>query len=253
MFLLEEETMRRSDLMYSGRGGRMKNPPLGSLAVLALVPGWSSRAAASPPGKRPTAIRSTSTINTTSNSKPAASPTVPVPTPSSSITRASIFFLSPSPVVGGTRRTSSTGGSSNPTLAPHQWPKEDMCAPAAISVGGKLYLFQSTFEQRPIWVTTTPETGRLEHFNPLLPQMPGAAGPWDPAFFHDEETDRWFMYFGSSNLFPIYGIELDYTNRLELPRRGPRTFQTAFGPATAGNASAPTTPAQLRRSWRARG
>jgi hypothetical protein len=101
-----------------------------------------------------------------------------------------------------------------PDVSPHQWPKEDMCAPAALSVGDKLYLFQSTFDRRPIWVTTTPETGRLERFNPLLPPVPGAAGPWDPALFHDEETDRWFMYFGSSNVYPIYGIELDPTNQL---------------------------------------
>jgi xylan 1,4-beta-xylosidase len=101
-----------------------------------------------------------------------------------------------------------------PDVSPNQWPKEDMCAPAAASVGDKLYLFQSTFERRPIWVTTSPETGRLTHFNRLLPYMPGAAGPWDPALFHDDDTDRWFMYFGSSNLYPIYGIELDYTNQL---------------------------------------
>jgi len=101
-----------------------------------------------------------------------------------------------------------------PDVSPHQWPKEDMCAPAVCSAGDKLYLFQSTFERRPIWVTTTPGTGRLTQFNPLLPFMPGAAGPWDPALFHDDETGRWFMYFGSSNLYPLYGIELDPTNRL---------------------------------------
>jgi hypothetical protein len=101
-----------------------------------------------------------------------------------------------------------------PDVTPHAWPKEDMCAPAAISVRNKLYLFQSTFERRPMWVTSSPATGRLEHFNPLLPQVPGAAGPWDPALFHDDDTDRWFMYFGSSNLYPIYGIELDYANGL---------------------------------------
>lgn len=101
-----------------------------------------------------------------------------------------------------------------PDVAPQSWPKEDMCAPAALSVGGKLYLFQSTFERRPIWVTTSPQTGRLEHFNPLLPQVPGAAGPWDPAIFHDDDTGRWFMYFGSSNLYPIYGIELDPAKQL---------------------------------------
>jgi hypothetical protein len=102
-----------------------------------------------------------------------------------------------------------------PDVTPHAWPKEDMCAPAALSVGGRLYLFQSTFEQRPIWVTDTPETGRLEHFNPLLRQVPGAAGPWDPAIYHDEDTGRWFMYFGSSNVYPIYGIELDGNRQLD--------------------------------------
>ncbi|NOS72158.1 MAG: family 43 glycosylhydrolase [Verrucomicrobia bacterium] len=101
-----------------------------------------------------------------------------------------------------------------PDVSPHEWPKEDMCAPAALSVKDKLYLFQSTFERRPIYVTTTPENGRLSLFNPLLPYVPGAAGPWDPAIFYDEDTDRWFIYFGSSNLYPIYGIELDYTNQL---------------------------------------
>src|SRR5436190_21585860 len=101
-----------------------------------------------------------------------------------------------------------------PDVTPHACPKEDMCAPAALSVGNRLYLFQSTFERRPIWVSTSPETGRFEQHNPLLPGMPGAAGPWDPAIFHDDDTDRWFMYFGSSNLYPIYGIELDFRNQL---------------------------------------
>jgi xylan 1,4-beta-xylosidase len=99
-------------------------------------------------------------------------------------------------------------------VKPNIWPKEDMCAPAALSVRDTLYLFQSTFEQRPIYATTTPDNGGLTLFNPLLPFMPGAAGPWDPAIFHDDETDRWFMYFGSSNVYPIYGIELDYPNQL---------------------------------------
>lgn len=98
---------------------------------------------------------------------------------------------------------------------PHTWPKEDMCAPAALSVGDTLYLFQSTFDRRPIYATRTPQTGELEVFNPLLPYVPGAQGPWDPAIFHDADTDRWFMYFGSSNLYPLYGIELDFKDRLK--------------------------------------
>jgi hypothetical protein len=99
-------------------------------------------------------------------------------------------------------------------VKPNTWPPEDMCAPAALSVGKTLYLFQSTFDQRPIYSTTTPHNGQLEVFNPLLPLVPGAGGPWDPAIFHDDDTDRWFMYFGSSNLYPLYGIELDYAKRL---------------------------------------
>src|SRR5262249_43949256 len=35
-------------------------------------------------------------------------------------------------------------------VTPNTWPKEDMCAPAALSVGKTLYLFQSTFDRRPI-------------------------------------------------------------------------------------------------------
>lgn len=101
-----------------------------------------------------------------------------------------------------------------PDVAPHSWPKEDMCAPAVASVGDQLYLFQSTFERRPLWVTSTPSTGKLTQFNSSMPQVPGAAGPWDPALFHDDDTDRWFMYFGSSNVYPIYGIELDFAHQL---------------------------------------
>jgi xylan 1,4-beta-xylosidase len=99
-------------------------------------------------------------------------------------------------------------------VKPNRWPEEDMCAPAAVSVGDTLYLFQSTFDRRPIYCTKTPQTGQLSLFNPLLPYLPGAQGPWDPDLFHDEDTDRWFMYFGSSNLYPIYGIELDFRNQL---------------------------------------
>jgi len=123
-------------------------------------------------------------------------------------------------------------------VSPHPWPKEDMCAPAALSVNNQLYLFQSTFERRPIWITDSPETGRLKQFNPLLGQVPGAAGPWDPAIFHDDATGRWFMYFGSSNVYPLYGIELDPTERLayrgtsaELIRLHPeRNGWERFGP-----------------------
>ncbi len=99
-------------------------------------------------------------------------------------------------------------------VVPDKWPMEDMCAPAALSVRDTLYLFQSTFDLRPIFYTTTPWNGHLRFFNRLLPKLPGATGPWDPAIFHDERTDKWYMYWGSSNVFPIYGIELNHQKRL---------------------------------------
>ena len=114
-------------------------------------------------------------------------------------------------------------------VTPTRWPFEDMNAPAAISVGGTLYLMQSANAPFPILHTTTPSTGRLEFYNRLLPPLPGAAqrgtpyplpqgvlppGPVDPALFRDAETGRWYLYWGSSNFYPLYGIELDAEKRL---------------------------------------
>jgi xylan 1,4-beta-xylosidase len=101
-------------------------------------------------------------------------------------------------------------------IRPAGWPARDVVAPAALSTQGKLFLFPSTYETRPIYVITDPARSapKLEVFNDKLPFLPGAPGPWDPGLFHDPQTDRWFMYFGSSNFYPIYGIELDWAQKL---------------------------------------
>jgi xylan 1,4-beta-xylosidase len=99
-------------------------------------------------------------------------------------------------------------------ITPTKWPMEDVCAPAALSVRDTLYLFQSTFGQRPIFFTTTPENGKLYFYNRLLPQLPKEVGPWDPDIFHDTATGKWYMYWGSSNVYPIYGAELDKDRQL---------------------------------------
>ena len=100
-------------------------------------------------------------------------------------------------------------------VIPDKWPMEDMCAPAAISVRDTLYLFQSTYERRPIFYTTTPENGKLHFYNRWLPSLPKEVGPWDPALFYDEAFDKWYMYWGSSNVYPIYGSELDKSTHLK--------------------------------------
>jgi xylan 1,4-beta-xylosidase len=114
-------------------------------------------------------------------------------------------------------------------VTPSRWPFEDIVAPAALSVRDTMYLMQSTFEPRPILFSTAPATGRLEFYNRLLPPLPHAMpngapppwprdslppGPWDPALFHDPDSDRWYLYWGSSNVYPIYGLELDKRRRL---------------------------------------
>ncbi len=113
-------------------------------------------------------------------------------------------------------------------VSPSRWPFEDNVAPAAISTGDTLFLMQSAFGPRPILYTTDPASGRLEFYNRLLPPLPGAAregtepgsasmlppGPWDPALFRDERSGRWYLYWGSSNKYPLYGIELDPAKRL---------------------------------------
>lgn len=110
-------------------------------------------------------------------------------------------------------------------VTPSRWPFEDNVAPAALVVRDTLYLMQSSFSQRPILFSTDPASGRLEFYNRLppplpdfhpesLPGRPGVAGTWDPALFHDADTERWFLYWGSSNVYPIFGIELDKAKRL---------------------------------------
>jgi hypothetical protein len=114
-------------------------------------------------------------------------------------------------------------------VTPSRWPFEDVVAPAALSVRDTMYLMQSTFEPRPILYSTAPATGKLEFYNRLLAPLPRAThngalppwpkdsippGPWDPALFHDDSSDRWYLYWGSSNEYPLYGIELDKSKRL---------------------------------------
>jgi xylan 1,4-beta-xylosidase len=117
-------------------------------------------------------------------------------------------------------------------VVPSRWPFEDMCAPAAVSVNDTLFLFQSTFEKRPILYSTAPETGKLEFYNRWLPQLPPNIGPWDPALFYDEELDRWFMYWGSSNTYPLFGSELDKRKRLAY--KGERKELIYLHPETNG-------------------
>ena len=134
-------------------------------------------------------------------------------------------------------------------IAPSRWPFEDVVAPAALSVRDTIYLLQSAMDSRPILSSTDPASGRLEFYNRWLPRLPGMQrentpppgppgsvppGPWDPTIFHDPSTDRWFLYWGSSNVYPIYGIELDKSRRLAYLKDAKPTPLVALDPAHHG-------------------
>lgn len=85
---------------------------------------------------------------------------------------------------------------------PNKW--DDLCAPAAWVQSDTLLVFGSTYSRLfPIWMSTDPKanvwTKAVEHFD---------IGGWDPAFFLDRDG-RLYMYNGSSNVYPLYGVELD--------------------------------------------
>jgi hypothetical protein len=80
-------------------------------------------------------------------------------------------------------------------------------------------------EPESILVTDAPETGRLDYLVRRMPPLPGATdkapeemkpgeippGPWDPALFKDDDG-QWYLYWGSSNVFPMYGAKIAFEN-----------------------------------------
>jgi hypothetical protein len=100
-------------------------------------------------------------------------------------------------------------------ITPSRWPLTDIVAPAVLSVRDTIYLLPSTTHPLPILMLTQPKTGRVEFYNRLLPWLPMARdhelgpqalakpdsvqpGPWDPQFFYDQDTERWFLYWNST-------------------------------------------------------
>ena len=67
-----------------------------------------------------------------------------------------------------------------------------------------MLVFGSTYTSEfTIWMSTNP---KADDWKPLVDTF--AIGGWDPAFFTDDDG-RLYMYNGSSNLYPVYGVELD--------------------------------------------
>ena len=110
-------------------------------------------------------------------------------------------------------------------ITPSKWPNEGVVAPAAISDGERLILWPSMNRPGPIYVTTDPASGNLDYLVRRTAPLPGMVdklpeemkpgevppGPWDPGLFKDADG-RWYLYWDSSNVFPIYGIEIAFAD-----------------------------------------
>ena len=81
---------------------------------------------------------------------------------------------------------------------------DELCAPAVGIIGDTMLVFGSTYTDKfTIWMSTDPKSNS---WKPLVDSF--AIGGWDPAFFTDDDG-RFYMYNGSSNRYPTYGIELN--------------------------------------------
>ena len=78
-------------------------------------------------------------------------------------------------------------------------------------------------------------------------------GPWDPALFKDDDG-RWYLYWGSSNIFPLYGIELDMREAdvaaaHPLRRQAARADPARTRSSTAGSGSGRITRASTASTY----
>lgn len=81
---------------------------------------------------------------------------------------------------------------------------DELCAPATLAMGDTLLVIGSTHEKNfPLWMSTNP---RKDEWKELVDSF--QAGAWDPGFFLDDDQ-RLYLYYGSSNTYPIYGYEID--------------------------------------------
>lgn len=81
---------------------------------------------------------------------------------------------------------------------------DELCAPAIGIIGDTMIVFGSTYTSNfTVWMSINP---KANEWKPLVDSF--EIGGWDPDFFTDDDG-KLYMYNGSSNRYPIYGIELN--------------------------------------------
>lgn len=84
----------------------------------------------------------------------------------------------------------------------------DLNAPAVWAMKDTLYVYGSTWESDfPIWKSTNPKKDDWKIAVDTL-----KVGAWDPAFHYDEDKNKLYLYWGSSNEWPLLGTEVKVKN-----------------------------------------
>lgn len=90
-------------------------------------------------------------------------------------------------------------------LRPEHNVYDELCAPSVSFVNDTLLVVGSTQgKEFPIWMSENPS---IDNWKELVHKS--EAGAWDPQIFWDKETDEVYEYYGSSNLYPLYGVKLN--------------------------------------------
>ena len=90
-------------------------------------------------------------------------------------------------------------------LRPEHKVYDELCAPSLSFVNDTLLVVGSTHgKDFPIWMSTNPAKNEWKE---LVHKSEAAA--WDPQIFWDKEKDEVYEYYGSSNLYPLYGVKLN--------------------------------------------
>ncbi|QEE49902.1 family 43 glycosylhydrolase [Flavobacterium alkalisoli] len=90
-------------------------------------------------------------------------------------------------------------------LRPEHKVYDELCAPSVSFVNDTMLVVGSTHgKEFPIWMSTNPA---IDDWKELVHKF--EAGAWDPQMFWDKDTDEVYLYYGSSNLYPIYGVKLN--------------------------------------------
>ena len=88
---------------------------------------------------------------------------------------------------------------------------DQVCAPAAWPTKRGVFFLPcfTEFDTMPLYVSKDPRTGKWAEAVESFPLK-----TWDPGLFEDDDG-KFYVYWGSSNLYPIYGAEIDPKNNFQ--------------------------------------